>query len=81
MDKKGFIYFHQGWTDIINCLALINYYCERYNKIYLYPDHTSSSPSTNQSHIGRVLTSRAGSVDIRPWNMGILTMLDYTTDL
>ena len=32
---NGILYFHQGWTDIINCLALINYYCERYNKIYL----------------------------------------------
>jgi hypothetical protein len=35
INKNGLLYFHQGWTDIINCLALINYYCERYNKIYL----------------------------------------------
>lgn len=32
---KGILYFHQGWTDIINCLALINYYCNLYDKIYL----------------------------------------------
>jgi hypothetical protein len=31
----GILYFHQGWTDIINCLALINYYCNIYDKIYL----------------------------------------------
>jgi hypothetical protein len=32
---NGILYFHQGWTDIINCLGLINYYSEKYNKIYL----------------------------------------------
>jgi len=35
MVKKGLLYFHQGWTDIINSLALINYYCKKYDKIYL----------------------------------------------
>jgi hypothetical protein len=35
MNKEGILYFHQGWTDIINCLALINYYCKIYKKIYL----------------------------------------------
>lgn len=35
MKKNGILYFHQGWTDIINCLALINYYCKLYDKIYL----------------------------------------------
>ena len=34
-NKNGILYFHQGWTDIINCLALINYYCNLYDKIYL----------------------------------------------
>ena len=29
------LYFHQGWTDIINCLSLINYYSSIYQKIYL----------------------------------------------
>jgi hypothetical protein len=33
--KEGILLFHQGWTDIINCLALINYYCNIYDKIYL----------------------------------------------
>ncbi len=32
---NGILYFHQGWTDIVNCLALINYYCNLYYKIYL----------------------------------------------
>lgn len=27
--------FHQGWTDIINCLALINYYSDKFEHIYL----------------------------------------------
>jgi hypothetical protein len=35
MNKEGVLYFHQGWTDIINCLSLINYYTSYYNKIYL----------------------------------------------
>ncbi len=33
--KKGIFYGHQGWTDIINCLALINYYSNIYDKIYI----------------------------------------------
>jgi hypothetical protein len=35
MPKEGILYFHQGWTDIINCLALINYYGKLYDNIYL----------------------------------------------
>jgi hypothetical protein len=35
MNNTGILYFHQGWTDIINCLALINYYCNLYDTIYL----------------------------------------------
>lgn len=35
MYKEGILYFHQGCTDIINCLSLINYHCNIYNKIYL----------------------------------------------
>ena len=31
IDKKAVLLFHQGWTDIINCLALLNYY----SKIYI----------------------------------------------
>ncbi len=31
--KKGCLYFHQGWTDIINCLSLINYYVKSYNEL------------------------------------------------
>jgi len=30
---KGTLCFHQGWTDIINCLALINYYAKKYEKL------------------------------------------------
>jgi len=33
--KEGLLHFHQGWTDIMNCLALINYYCRIYDMIYL----------------------------------------------
>ena len=29
------LYFHQGWTDIINCLALVTYFSERYDLVYL----------------------------------------------
>jgi hypothetical protein len=31
--KNGLIYFHQGWSDIINCLSLINIYSEKYDSI------------------------------------------------
>ena len=34
-NKEGILFFHQGWTDIINCLALIKYYCNLFNKLYL----------------------------------------------
>jgi hypothetical protein len=34
--KIGYLYFHQGWTDIINCLGLIQFYLDNsYGKIYL----------------------------------------------
>lgn len=33
--KIGYLYFHQGWADIINQLALIDYYGEKYEKIVL----------------------------------------------
>ena len=32
---NGCLLFHQGWTDIINCLALINYYSKKYFNIIL----------------------------------------------
>ena len=31
--KKGLIYFHQGWTDIVICMGLINYYDSLYDEI------------------------------------------------
>lgn len=35
INKTGYLYFHQGWADIINQLALIDYYSEKYDKIIL----------------------------------------------
>lgn len=35
MVKKACVYFHQGWTDIIMCMGLINYYKAKYNEIYV----------------------------------------------
>jgi hypothetical protein len=35
MKGNGLLYFHQGWTDIVNCLALINIYAEKYTFLYL----------------------------------------------
>jgi hypothetical protein len=34
-NKKACVYFHQGWTDIIMCFALINYYKSKYDEIYV----------------------------------------------
>jgi hypothetical protein len=34
--KIGIIYFHQGWTDIINSLSLLNYYKNKYFLLYLF---------------------------------------------
>lgn len=31
--KKGCLYFHQGWTDIIGSLPLINYHAKNYNEL------------------------------------------------
>ena len=30
---KGILYFHQGFTDIFNCLGLIDYYMVRYDEL------------------------------------------------
>jgi hypothetical protein len=35
INKKGVLYFHQGWTDIINQLALVNLYSKKYKEIKL----------------------------------------------
>ena len=32
---KACVYFHQGWSDIVNCLSLINYYNNYYDEIYV----------------------------------------------
>jgi hypothetical protein len=32
---NALLYTHQGWTDIVNCLALINYHAERYKRLYI----------------------------------------------
>lgn len=31
--KNGVLSFHQGWSDVINCLPLINYYARLYNNL------------------------------------------------
>lgn len=33
--NEGTILFHQGWTDIINCLPLINFHQKKYDKLNL----------------------------------------------
>lgn len=33
--KSGILYFNQGWTDIVNCLPLINIYSNIYDKLIL----------------------------------------------
>jgi hypothetical protein len=32
----GQLFFHQGWTDIFNCLALVNYYMQSYDTLYVF---------------------------------------------
>ena len=34
--KTAVILFHQGWTDILNCLPLVKHYCSSYDKVILY---------------------------------------------
>ena len=31
----GLLYFHQGWTDIMNCLPMINIFAAKYRLLYL----------------------------------------------
>jgi len=31
--KRGFLHFHQGWTDIVNCLSLIKWYSDIYDEL------------------------------------------------
>ena len=32
---KACVYFHQGWSDIVNCISLINYYSNNYEEIFV----------------------------------------------
>jgi hypothetical protein len=34
-NKKGVLYVHQGWTDIINSLPLVTWYSTRYEHLYI----------------------------------------------
>lgn len=33
--KSGLLLFHQGWTDIFNCLGMVSYYARIYDKLYV----------------------------------------------
>jgi hypothetical protein len=33
MKTTGVLYFHQGFTDIVNCVAMINYYSGKYKNL------------------------------------------------
>jgi hypothetical protein len=35
MSENALLFFHQGWTDIINCLPLITWYSKKYKKLYV----------------------------------------------
>lgn len=35
MSENALLYFHQGWTDIMNCLPMINIYAAKYRLLYL----------------------------------------------
>jgi hypothetical protein len=35
MNNIALLMFHQGWTDIVNCLPLINWYSRKYSKLYV----------------------------------------------
>ena len=32
---NALLYFHQGWTDIVNCLPMMNWYAKKYKKLYV----------------------------------------------
>lgn len=32
---NALLFFHQGWTDIVNCLPLITWYSKKYTKLYV----------------------------------------------
>jgi hypothetical protein len=36
MNKKAFVYFHQGWTDVIMCLGLIDHYASMYDELWVF---------------------------------------------
>jgi hypothetical protein len=40
--ETGLLIYHQGWTDIINCFALCQYYSRLYKKFYVFIRDDSS---------------------------------------
>jgi len=42
INKTAYLYFHQGWTDIINQMCLINHYSNLYEKVVLINRKDSS---------------------------------------
>jgi hypothetical protein len=37
--KRGLLTFHQGWTDYLNCFALVSFYSKQYDILYLFCRH------------------------------------------
>jgi hypothetical protein len=35
MTTNALLMFHQGWTDIVNCLPLVNWYARKYTKLFV----------------------------------------------
>lgn len=35
MNQDGILAFHLGWTDIVNCLALINFHAKKVDRLYV----------------------------------------------
>jgi hypothetical protein len=37
--SKGVVHFHQGWSDVINCMGLVDYYTKTYENITVVSRH------------------------------------------
>jgi hypothetical protein len=78
--KGGFLYFHQGYSDIINCLSLIDYYSDFYDEILLLIrydvketiDFYVRNKNVSIIYLDKSLLDKSNPLDYLPNNYDIL---------
>jgi hypothetical protein len=84
IESIGLLFFHQGWTDIVNCLPLINVYAKRCKRLYVLL-REDSAPMIKQyiqpiNNVVPVFKKKESIEDKRFWSSQIDFLKPIITD-